>query len=505
MKKARWTVITLFVLVVMVADGFSQAGDAPRKPEFDGKKVRKTLDAMLPDILDLFYTPGFAVGILKDNKVAYARAFGQRDLDSGEPVTSHSLFHMGSVSKPFAATAIMQLKEKGKLALDDPLVKHLPYFEMKDQRYKLVTILHLLTHTSGLPDVDDYHWDKAEADPMANRRYIRGLKDVQFIADPGTVFHYSNMGYSILADVISVLSGQSYEEYIRTNILDPLEMTNSTFLKKDVSGILSVTPHKVDTKGDFSLVKNPVYPYHRAYAASSTLHSSVLEMLHWARANLNKGTYKKKKILNPDSYELLWKPLVKIGKYQALGLGWFMGVHRGVPSVGHGGGDEGFRCYFVMIPSQQLAVVVMANAETFQSFTVIRSILDVCLGLDPEPIKGLTHVELGRTLAKKGIDGAIQQYRRLKKEKANDYFFGESMLYQLGDRLLKAGKTKQAIAMLKLNIEEFPKSINSYTRLADAYIQNKEKKKAMQVLETGLQKNPGDRNLNQKLESLKAR
>ena len=505
MKHARWTVIAVFVLVVMVVNGVAQADKTPKKPEFDGKKVRKTLDSLLPEYLDVFYTPGFAVGVLKDDKVAYARAFGQREVDSGEPVTSHSLFHMASVSKPFVATAIIQLKEKGKLALEDPVVKHLPYFEMKDQRFRLITIAHLLTHTSGLPDIDDNHWDKPETDPMANRRFIRGLSDIHFIADPGAIFHYSNIGYDILADVISVLSGQSFEQYMRDNVLQPLEMTNSTFLKEDVSGILSVSPHVVDTRGDFSVVKSPIYPYHRAHAASSTLHSSVREMLHWAKANLNKGTYKDKKILEPESYELLWKPAIKIGKYQALGLGWFMGVHRGIPTIGHGGGDVGFRSYFAIVPSQSLAVVVMANAETFQSFTVAQAILDVCMGLEPQAPRRLTHVELGRTLAKKGIDAAIKQYKSLKKDKSNEYFFGESMLYQLGSRLLKVGKTQQAVAMLDLNTKEFPNSIISFSRLADAYIQNKNLKKARQVLETGLQKNPGNRDLNQKLETLKAR
>lgn len=505
MKKARWTVISVLFLVVLVMGGFSWANDAPKKPEFDGKKVRKTLDSILPDYLDLFYTPGFAVGVLKDGKVAYARGFGQRDLESGEPVTPHSLFHMASVSKPFTAAAIMQLQEKGKLNLDDPVAKHLPYFEMKDRRFKLITIMHLLTHTSGLPDVKDYHWDKPETDPLANRRLIQGLTDVELIADPGTTFRYSNLGYDILADVISILSGRSFEDAIAEGIFKPLEMTNSTFLKKDVSGILAVTPYMLDIKGDFSLVQSPFYPYHRAHAASLTLHSSVLEMLHWAKVNLNKGAYKDKKILKPESYDILWKPTVKIGKYQALGLGWFMGIHRGVPTIGHGGGDLGFRSYFVLVPSQSLAVVVMANAETFQSFTVTQAILDVCMGLEPKTPLGLTPVVLGRTLAKKGVDAAIKQYKQLKKDKSDQYFFGESMLYQLGNRLLKAGKFQQALAMLTFNTEEFPNSILTYSLMADAYIKKKEIKKARQVLKTGLQKNPGDRKLNQKLESLESR
>ncbi len=505
MKKVRWTISALLMVFIVAKGMYGQTAPGKNIPKLDEKQLRKTLDLLLPDLLDLFYTPGFAVGVLKDGKVVYARGFGERELDSGEPVTSHSLFHMASVSKPFVATAVMQLVEKGKIALDDPLQKHLPYFEMADPRFKQITIKHLLTHTSGLPDTDDYHWDKPEYDPLANRRFIQSLATAHLVSNPGAAFRYSNIGYDILADVISIVSGQSFEEYLKENIFLPLEMTNSTFLKQDVSAILSISPHVIDTKGDFSIIKSPIYPYHRAHAASSTLHSSVLEMLHWASANLNKGQYKDKKILEPGSYDSLWKQEIKIGPYQALGLGWFMGVHRGVPTTGHGGGDVGFRTYFAMVPSLSLAVVVMGNSETFQSFTVCQLILDACMGIEPKAPMKLTHVELGRILAKKGIDAAVAQYRTLKKEKPGEYFFGESMLYQLGSRLLSAGKNREAVAMLQLNTEEYPNSIISFSRLADALVQLKDTKKARQVLETGLQKNPGNKELDQKLASLKTR
>lgn len=102
--------------------------------------------------------PGFTIGVVKDGTVVYSRAFGMKNLDTREKLTTHSLFHQASLTKPFVGTAIMQIVEKGKVNLEDPVIKYLPYFRLKDKRYKTITIRQMVTHTSGMPDVQDYEW-----------------------------------------------------------------------------------------------------------------------------------------------------------------------------------------------------------------------------------------------------------------------------------------------------------------------------------------------------------
>ena len=124
----------------------------------------------------------------------------------------------------------MQLVEQGKIDLDDPVVDYLPYFELADDRYGTITIRELLTHTSGLPDVEDFGYDNPAYDVEALDRYVRSLTDTSLIAAPGEGFSYSDMGFDILGDVVATVSGQPFEEYVQENIFDPLGMENTTFL-----------------------------------------------------------------------------------------------------------------------------------------------------------------------------------------------------------------------------------------------------------------------------------
>ena len=111
-------------------------------------------------------------------------------LDKDDPITTRSLFHMASITKPFVATSIMQLVEIGKIDLDAPVVKYLPYFHMADERYKTITARQLVTHTSGMPDVEDYEWQKPQYDEGALERYVRRLSKLKLAFAPGEKFQY---------------------------------------------------------------------------------------------------------------------------------------------------------------------------------------------------------------------------------------------------------------------------------------------------------------------------
>src|SRR5262249_7502550 len=147
---------------------------------------------------------------------------------------------------------------------------------------------HMLTHTSGMPDTVDYEWYAPKDDDEALERYVRSLVDEELLTAPGEKYAYSNIAFEVLGDVIAKASGQTFETYVKTHILDPLEMHDSTFLRREVAPDLATTPHF----GAPLKVLTGAYPYHRAHAPSSTLHSSVQEMGQWAIANLNRGSFK---------------------------------------------------------------------------------------------------------------------------------------------------------------------------------------------------------------------
>jgi CubicO group peptidase (beta-lactamase class C family) len=377
---------------------------------------------------------------------------------------------MASITKPFVATAVMQLVEKGKISLDAPITQYLPYFEMADPRARTITIQQLLTHTSGMPDVADYEWNKPQYDDDALERYVRSLTDQRLVFDPGSRFQYSNMAYEILGDVVAKASGMSFEEYCKRNILEPLGMADSTMLVEQTDPALMTWGHELDGAG--KPFPSAFYPYNRAHTPSSNLHSNVRDMAKWAIANLDGGTG----ILTPPAHDRMWTAQRDItpdgpdARRQAIGLSWFLGKHRGRRIVSHGGGDTGYITDLVMIPEGRKAVVWMANVDYIGQPPVTRAALDTLLGLTPEPI--VSKRSAGRVLIATydsgGLEGALKQYAELKASQSELYELGEDELNTLGYHILGRKKTGEALRVFRMNVDAFPESANARDSLGEA-------------------------------------
>ncbi|MFC1731374.1 serine hydrolase domain-containing protein [candidate division KSB1 bacterium] len=355
-------------------------------PAFENdRQIASKLEPIINDYMVTYNLPGLAIGIVKDKKVVYANGFGLKSINSDDSVTSTTLFHMASISKPFVATAIMQLSEQGKIDINSPVTDYLPYFKLGDERYKSITIQQMLSHISGMPDVEDYEWDNPQYDDGAMERYVRSLSDRKMIFDPGEKFSYSNMAFEVLGDVIAKVSGTTFDDYEKEYILNPLGMKKSTFLKPEhlpedwaAAHIMRQTTEAWDG-----------YPYNRIHGPSSTLHSNVVEMCNWAIANMNSGELNGTRILNADSYDLLWKPLFTINSEtnRSIGLSWFLAEYEGFKTVGHSGGDIGFNTNFVMIPEKSIAIVVLSNRMPAPVGDITNAALDILLGLEKEKAK----------------------------------------------------------------------------------------------------------------------
>ena len=350
--------------------------------------LTEKIEPLIEQTMKSYDVPGLALAVAKDGKIVYAKGFGVKDLRSREPITPDSLFHMASVSKTFVATAIVQLLEQGKIQLDDPVRTYLPYFQLKDPRFKQITIRHLLTHTTGLPYLENenrnFDWDRPEYDSGALERYVRRLHEVKMIAAPGEKFSYSDMGFEILGDVIAKVSQQSFTDYVKVHILDPLGMRESNFFRPDTSSRLWTTGHVRGSKGEPKV--SSMYPYNRAHGPSSTLESNAIEMCHWAITNLNRGILNGKRILKSSSYELLWNPGLETEcGPRCIGLSWFLDRHRDQPIRIHTGGDTGYQSVLILLPDQSAGVVTMSNMSGLRVVAPIAfAVLDVVLGHEPE-------------------------------------------------------------------------------------------------------------------------
>jgi CubicO group peptidase (beta-lactamase class C family) len=349
----------------------------------DDGRFQRELQPLIEKLAHDKSIPGFAIGIVQNQKVVYAAGFGVANINEPQrKITTRSLFHMASVTKTFVATSIMQLVENGQVDLDAPVVKYLPYFRLKDKRYGEITVRQMLSHISGMPDVDDYGWDKPQFDDGALERYVRSLANLKLDSPPGTKFAYSNIAFEVLGDLIAKVSGESFEGYVQKHILKPLGMKDSTLLLKEADKELLTTPHVLHRKNE--VVVSKIFPYNRMHAPSSTLYSNVDDMTRWAIANLNYGDLDGHRILKRSTYDVMWQAndmtLSKAGK---VGISWFVSDYRNHKTVSHGGADTGSNSFVMLLPDDSIGLVMMTNSDFAfdQLREIIRASLDLALGI----------------------------------------------------------------------------------------------------------------------------
>lgn len=414
------------------------------------------IDDLAHTVVNGFGVAGLAIGIVNGDQV-YAKGFGVKSIETQEPVTASSLFHLASISKTFVATAVMQLAEQGKLGLDAPLLTYLPDFILEDERRRQITVRQMLSHTAGMPDTDEYGWDRPEYDDQALERYVRSLANEKLIASPGEKFAYSNVAYEVLGLLIARNSGMSFEDYIKQCLLLPLEMKSSTFLKTEVPPEHATTPHIVLPP----TVVSAEYPYNRAHAPSSTLHSSAEELCSCALMNLNRGELHGQRVLQATSFEQLWQPFKETGpKYpdESVGLSWFIDTYHGYQRVRHDGVDTGFQSDLVILPDQSIAVIALANTIPAPTNMITDAIVDILLGRAPDFPRPPALVLLGPILSDQGIQSAIKEYRYLQGTQADQYDFGPEQFLDIGLTLLEVRRYSECFRVAKLGAELFPDS-----------------------------------------------
>ncbi|WP_346937595.1 serine hydrolase [Clostridium sp.] len=460
------------------------------------ERIIKNLDRIINEYVNGEFVPGLSVGVVYNNEVIYTKGFGVKNVDTKEPIDENSIFHMASVSKTFVATGIMQLVQQGKIHLDEYVIEYLPYFKLKDDRYKKITIRQLLTHISGMPDEDDYEWDKPQYDEEALERYVRSISGRELMWEPGEKFAYSNIAYEILGNVIEKASGMSFEKYMKENILNVVQMKESNFLKPLVSKELLTSPHILDIKNGYGATVSKVFPYNRAHGPSSTLCSNVVEMCNYAIANMNEGKFKGNKILEVHSYLELWRKYAFTGwggYTSEIGLAWFLGEYKGNKVRSHSGMDTGFRSNLIILPERSIAVVVMINSDYIGTKVLCESILDILLGEEVDYIKKSLASHIVRTMFNNNSEIALQEYYKIKENSIEKYLVYEDEFNAIAYNLLKRKRIKEAIDVLNLSIKIFPVSANLYDSLGEMYLCQGNKKQALSSYKKSFELNPNNK------------
>ena len=306
--------------------------------------------------------PGAAVIVVLRGKTLYRGARGQANIELGVPLRPDSVFRIGSLTKQFTAAAILLLAEEGKLSLSDPITKFLPDYPMHGHT---VTIQHLLSHTSGIPNYTELpEWRPTLRNDVSVQQLIDVFKDKPFDFSPGEHWKYDNSGYILLGAIIERTSGQSYAEFLRTRIFEPLGMKSSRY-----EDLAKITPGRVagyrpnDERGrDNSGWRNADYlSMSQPYSAGSLI-STVDDLARWDAA-IENG-----ELLKPASWARACSSFaLNDGTLTRYGAGWIIGRVGPVATVEHGGGINGFNAYVLRAPAQQLYVAVLANASPPQT------------------------------------------------------------------------------------------------------------------------------------------
>ncbi|HJU69018.1 MAG TPA: serine hydrolase domain-containing protein [Gemmatimonadaceae bacterium] len=348
--------------------------------------TRQALEAIVRDFAEQHRLPGLAAGVWRRGEVILRMGVGHQNGPGSPPIDGETVFHLASVTKPFVATAVMQLVDEGKMCLDCPLRRYLPYFSMQGPGADQITIRQLLTHTAGMGDTSDFGWTTPEYDDGAVERYVRSLATLRVDFAPGSGWRYSNRGFDVLADAIAKADGQPFEAVIQRRILMPLGMRRSTLLMSDIDSARMARGHRRNGSAV------GYYPYNRRHAGSSTLHSTLDDMLRWAAANLGRGALHQRRILPAAAFDELWRPYRDIRATiaeqtrragyvfpydsMAIGLSWFLPVQDGRELVYHSGSDPGFASNILLSPSEQIGVVVLMNASGADPRALSRALLD---------------------------------------------------------------------------------------------------------------------------------
>lgn len=352
------------------------------------------LDRYIEQQLKRLKMPGAALAIVEDDQIVHQRGFGQAR-PGGVPPSPRTPFFIGSLTKSFTALAVMQLVEAGKVDLDAPVQRYLPWFRVADsQASSLMTVHQLLNQTSGLSMVcglvplADF-----DSSPDAGERQARALATLRLTHAVGSSFEYSNMNYNLLGLIVEATSGESYSTYVQEHIFGPLDMRYSYTTRSGATQHGLAMGHRYWFA---SPVAAPDLPVPVGSLPAGQLISSTEDMAHYLIAQLNEGRYGRVQILSPEGIAAMHQPAAEYNMMGAsqgqYGMGWFINDCDQVRIVSHSGVVPDFFAYMAIVPGQNKGLVLLMNADHFlmSNFTLLEvgmGAATLLAGVRPEPVR----------------------------------------------------------------------------------------------------------------------
>jgi len=333
---------------------------------------RTQIEAAAAKFMAATHAPGIAVAVVENGEYEWAEGFGLADVENNSPASEHTLFRLGSISKSLTAAGAMELVDRGKLGLDAPVQKYCPAFPQKQWPITTRQVMgHLagIRHYKGGPDDLEIGNTKHFDDPI--QAGLDFFKDEPLLSEPGTKYHYSTQGYTLVGCVMEGASGEKYVAYMRQNVLAPAGMEHT-----QADDRFAIIPYRTRfyRKTDSGTVENADFLDSSYKIPGGGWISSAEDMARFEVAILND------KLIKPATREVMWtasKPSAQDGR--GYGLGWGTFSEGGVRYVGHSGGQQGCSTDFLIAPEKRVGVVVLTNMDGLDPNVLSKEILKILL------------------------------------------------------------------------------------------------------------------------------
>lgn len=349
-----------------------------------------SVDKIIEDALKAWQVPGASLAIVQNDKVVHLKGYGVKEQGSNAPVTPDTLFAIGSTSKAFTTTAMAILVDEGKINWDDPVRRHIEFFRLSDPlASEQITLRDIVTHRTGLSR-HDLLW---YGSPWSREEIIRRIGSVKLTRPFRSAYQYQNIMYVTAGYVVGAVSKSSWEEFVQKRIFDPLGMSGANFSATVAATAADrASPHRKESDG--RVVAIPWFNLDNAGPAGS-INAGARDMSKWVRFQLGNGTFEGKRLVTLASMKEMHTPQMIVPvdsaahphtNMMSYGLAWFIQDYHGYHMISHTGGIDGFRARVVLLPKQNLGIVILTNSSVGTSsasmhVAATNSIVDLLLEL----------------------------------------------------------------------------------------------------------------------------
>ena len=343
------------------------------------QKKQEQIQAAVDKFMATTHVPGVSVAVVENGQYEWAQGFGFADLENNVPASEFTLYRLASISKSLTATGAMQLWERNQLDLDAPVQKYCPAFPQKPWP---ISTRQVMGHIGGIR----HYKTEMQSDPEGGntkhfddpiRAGIDFVKDDPLVAQPGTSFHYSTQGYTLVGCVMEGASSMKYVDYMRQNVFIPAGMAQTR-----ADDRFAVIPYRTRfyQKDDSGTVKNADFLDSSYKIPGGGWLSSAVDMAHFEVAILND------KLIRRSTRDLMWTTLKPTdGKEDNYGLGW--GLNSAIPAWGHTGGQQGTSTAFAVAPTYRAGVVVLTNMEGLDPAKLAQELMRIVVDAPKEEKK----------------------------------------------------------------------------------------------------------------------